>query len=342
MPSFARSSQNALCWPKRTLQERQRDTMRMLDQRRAYLARPVDGLAEKPLFSDKRQEYGTSWQEAWPEDIRYTKRKQRRRWLNCLCLMMALLVATILATLGFVDISLAKKRAFLWSAILDDLQDPISAMPDDVDWSLLRYAVPQAKPVPVELFVMARCPDALKCESVFEHVLSRVGNITQTQLTYIAQFEASEPDGTPKGNPVCKHGPLECAAARQQLCVKHHYPQISTWYRFVRCQNRYPADIGRAWVAEMCASSIGIRYTGQLRRCAEGAQGHELLRASALRAKKLNIKTSWTISIAEQPRCVHDGKWRDCPGGHSVQDFVRDICHAYNGTDVPPACLDYA
>ena len=42
--------------------------------------------------------------------------------------------------------------------------------------------------VPVELGVMSRCPDALLCENVFDHVLQRVPNKVDLTLRYIAKY----------------------------------------------------------------------------------------------------------------------------------------------------------
>ena len=42
--------------------------------------------------------------------------------------------------------------------------------------------------VPVELGVMSRCPDALICEGLFNHVLQRVSNKVDLTLRYIAKY----------------------------------------------------------------------------------------------------------------------------------------------------------
>lgn len=43
------------------------------------------------------------------------------------------------------------------------------------------------KKVPVTLGVMSRCPDALLCESVFDHVLKKVGDKVDLSLTFIGK-----------------------------------------------------------------------------------------------------------------------------------------------------------
>ena len=42
--------------------------------------------------------------------------------------------------------------------------------------------------VPVELGVMSRCPDALLCENVFDHVLQSVPDKVDLTLRYIAKY----------------------------------------------------------------------------------------------------------------------------------------------------------
>ena len=42
--------------------------------------------------------------------------------------------------------------------------------------------------VPVTLGVMSACPDAILCESVFEHVLQRVADKVDLTLTFIGRY----------------------------------------------------------------------------------------------------------------------------------------------------------
>ena len=38
--------------------------------------------------------------------------------------------------------------------------------------------------------------------------------------------------------------------------------------------------------------------------------------------------------------CIRDGGiWYNCTGTGTVEEFVRQICDAYTGTDLPDACL---
>ncbi|CAG8754226.1 890_t:CDS:2, partial [Acaulospora morrowiae] len=59
--------------------------------------------------------------------------------------------------------------------------------------------------IPVELFVMSRCPDAVMCESVLSDVLKQVNEISNFTTNYIATLDDSAPYGA-----YCKHANIEC------------------------------------------------------------------------------------------------------------------------------------
>ena len=41
-------------------------------------------------------------------------------------------------------------------------------------------------------------------------------------------------------------------------------------------------------------------------------------------------------------KCIRDGgSWYSCPGGYRVEDFVKEICQSYVGTQPPEACLPH-
>ncbi|CAG8692234.1 1646_t:CDS:2, partial [Cetraspora pellucida] len=59
--------------------------------------------------------------------------------------------------------------------------------------------------VPVQLFVMSRCPDAVACESVFGEVLKQTNDITIITTNYVAKLNDSATYGA-----TCKHEDIEC------------------------------------------------------------------------------------------------------------------------------------
>jgi len=187
--------------------------------------------------------------------------------------------------------------------------------------------------VPVQLGVMSRCPDALLCESVFNTVRDKVRDKIDLSLVYIAKLNQSEPDF----GITCLHGPEECAGNVQQLCVAK-YATKEQWWDFVQCQNFAGREnIGKPEVALRCAQVAQIDWeTSGAGNCAgldgsgKNSEGVQLLHDSVRLMQGLEITKSCTIVINGSKVCVHDGTWKDCVNGHTVDDFVRQINEAYD------------
>ncbi|KAI1305559.1 hypothetical protein EDD11_004944 [Mortierella claussenii] len=159
------------------------------------------------------------------------------------------------------------------------------------------FSASSKAPVDVTLFVMSRCPDAVKCEGVFSKVfqaenlptvnpsLSFIGSINRSSKT---SFSTSE-DGT---TVTCKHGPLECAGNTQQLCFKKYFPDHEIWVPFVVAMNslafhrigdpEYAREIGEKVLYE---GGQNIFYTyheadhllEKVDDCSKGQEGFDLL-----------------------------------------------------------------
>ncbi|KAF8640068.1 hypothetical protein AX17_001309 [Amanita inopinata Kibby_2008] len=187
--------------------------------------------------------------------------------------------------------------------------------------------------VPVELGVMSRCPDALLCENIFNHVLQKVSNKVQLSLRYIAKIDPSDLDFGVR----CMHGPQECAGNVQQLCVAK-YASPGSWWEFIRCQNyQGRGKVGQPEPALKCAIAAKIDWESSgASQCAgpdgsgKGAEGIRLLQEDVILSQKLGIRKSCTIIVNGEKVCVHDGTWKECENGHSVGDFVRQINNAYD------------
>lgn len=62
----------------------------------------------------------------------------------------------------------------------------------------------------------------------------------------------------------------------------------------------------------------------------EEGKGEDLLRGSIERSKDAGVVYSCTVRLDDKVRCIRDGgEWRDCEGGSSVDDLVRDVNEAY-------------
>ncbi|KAG5652425.1 hypothetical protein H0H81_005021 [Sphagnurus paluster] len=133
------------------------------------------------------------------------------------------------------------------------------------------------------------------------------------------------------------HGVEECAGNVQQLCVAK-YESSSVWWEFVQCQNyEGRSKIGNPDLALKCASAVGIDWeNSNSGRCAgldgsgKGPEGVTLLKESVRLGQKLGVKSSCTVLISGRKVCVHDGTWKECENGHSVNDFVRQINQEYD------------
>ncbi|KAF8929760.1 hypothetical protein EDD21DRAFT_374369 [Dissophora ornata] len=215
-------------------------------------------------------------------------------------------------------------------------------------------------PVDVTLFVMSRCPDAMKCEYVFSQVfqtenlppvkplLSYIGSIHRTTIATPSSPHADAATGaltfttstTTTTSVTCKHGPLECAGNIQQLCFKKYFPDHKVWVPFVVTMNSLqPTRIGDPKYAREVAEKVLGSITkeegksevplDQVDECAKGEEGFELLVESVQYTIDHGIGTSCTMFIDNKKRCVVDGGfWRDCPEGSMVSDFVRSIQEA--------------
>lgn len=184
--------------------------------------------------------------------------------------------------------------------------------------------------VPVVLGVMSRCPDALLCESVWDHVLQRVGDKVNISLSFIARLNPSdEAYGV-----TCMHGVEECAGNVHELCVAKYHP-TSEWWSFLQCENYQGSDgVGLPETAAKCAEAAGFEWENdKAHQCAgdngQGLEGAQLLQESVATTLQLGIKKSCTIIINGKQVCIHDGTWYECEGGHTPADFIRQINEEY-------------
>lgn len=63
----------------------------------------------------------------------------------------------------------------------------------------------------------------------------------------------------------------------------------------------------------------------ELQSCINGKEGIKLLKKSIKKSAKLNVTKSCTILIEGKQTCIHDGEWKDCPGGHEPGDFADQV-----------------
>ncbi|KAI9480143.1 hypothetical protein BX667DRAFT_522734 [Coemansia mojavensis] len=156
----------------------------------------------------------------------------------------------------------------------------------------------------VELFVMSRCPDAIKVERVFDGVVPQVYSIMDLQLNFIGQLDPHSTYGVK-----CKHGNDECRGNIDQLCALAHNKDLAMFWQFLSCLNKNPRMIGRGEEALKCASLAGLDsafYT-----CVSSGEGRQLLEQSVENSQFIGVNTSATVFINGKPRCVEDAGWRE-------------------------------
>ncbi|KAM0746153.1 hypothetical protein T439DRAFT_319485 [Meredithblackwellia eburnea MCA 4105] len=183
--------------------------------------------------------------------------------------------------------------------------------------------------VPVALGVMSKCPDAALCESVWDKVLDSVGGLVDLELIYIGKANKSAEYGV-----TCMHGDSECVGNIQQLCAYEQWRGVSgdvkpwaDWWAFIQCLNYGSRSaIGDLETAKQCSKVVGhADWDKEVQPCVDSPHGRSLLLNSITRAQTLNITKSCTVIIDGKQVCIHDSTWKECPNGHEVADFAKQV-----------------
>ncbi|EXX75002.1 hypothetical protein RhiirA5_352525 [Rhizophagus irregularis] len=178
--------------------------------------------------------------------------------------------------------------------------------------------------IPVELFVMSRCPDAVACEEVMADVVKEVNDISTFKTNYIATLNSSATYGA-----TCKHGDLECNGNIQELCFQEVNSNQLTFFNYLMCIHRSFDRIGSHEWAKQCSEEVGQDYD-PIDKCVNSDTGLNLFIKSVQKSKANQANVSCTIFIDGHKRCIRDGgDWYDCPDGNSDKDFVKSIKNAY-------------
>lgn len=196
--------------------------------------------------------------------------------------------------------------------------------------SLLNLLGILQKPVEVEFFVMSRCPDAMKCLSVFLPALLQLSSIVNFTISHIAR------ETTPHEFS-CMHGINECIGNKQQLCVQNTYSQ-TILFKYLQCQSKQFVIIPHN--GERCAREISesaMNWT-VVQSCVTSNKGNELFRHSVQRTHLASVKKSCTIYLNGKFWCMHDRYWSNCHEGHGKSNFIQAICSRYHGNNKPNEC----
>lgn len=189
--------------------------------------------------------------------------------------------------------------------------------------------------VPLEAHIMSKCPDAKDC--LHDMILPAMQNVSHKvdfKLSYIGTVTDHD-DGV-----VCKHGQEECLGNIIELCATKLYPDPKMYLGFAMCLTKQYKDIPKRSLIEDCALEHGMSME-RINSCAvqdDGSLSVDMLKSSFNRSAEAGVTKSCTVRLNGQVRCIRDdGEWKDCEGGSTAQDLVRDIM---NLTSVPQHVLN--
>jgi hypothetical protein len=135
----------------------------------------------------------------------------------------------------------------------------------------------------LDLFVMSQCPYGVRTVDAMEEVLKNFGNDSK-KMAFELNYVGNERDG----KLVSMHGQAEVDENIRQLCAQKHYAKGFKFMEYVLCRNKDYRN--PEW--EPCATG-GIS-AAVIKKCSEGQEGQDLLRASFEKANALGISGSPT------------------------------------------------
>ena len=141
---------------------------------------------------------------------------------------------------------------------------------------------------------------------------------------------------------MCKHGELECAGDKQQLCVYAH-AKDAAFLQFLQCQNQNVSSIGEVNRADTCLSTLDIlpSTARKARQCFTTSEGDQLLRNNVHKTQQDGVTSSCTIWIDGSSDCLTESKAKiDCDDA-GCGDLARTICQRFFETHkyLPHECL---
>lgn len=175
--------------------------------------------------------------------------------------------------------------------------------------------------IPLEAHIMSKCPDARDClRDLVVPAMEKVFKVVDFRLSYIGSIDSSD-------NLHCMHGQTECLGNMLGLCAAELYSDdVKISLGFSTCMIMKYHEIPGAALVKECAMEHGVDFD-KLNDCvSEEGKGLDLLEASIRRSEAAGVKKSCTVRVGDEKWCVRDGgEWKDCEGGHQVDDLVGEI-----------------
>ena len=148
--------------------------------------------------------------------------------------------------------------------------------------------------------------------------------------SHLMLFSPTDNDGVE-----CKHGPQECMGNILELCAASLYPDPKIYLGFAMCLANNYDYIPQRSLVESCTLEHGMDFSS-LNECAvrdDGGFALGMLRDSVRRSTNAGVTNSCTVRLNNEIYCVRDdGKWKNCPNGHGVNDLVIAIEKLYRSS----------
>nr|OQO24904.1 hypothetical protein B0A51_04763 [Rachicladosporium sp. CCFEE 5018] len=184
-------------------------------------------------------------------------------------------------------------------------------------------AVYHSGKVPLEAFIMSKCPDAKDClHDMILPAMQKISRKVDFKLTYIGSLTDHD-DGV-----VCKHGQEECLGNIIELCAASLYPDPKAYLGFTMCMTNQYSNIPSKDLVEECALEHGMSFD-KINECTtkdDGAFSADMLRSSFNRTKEMGVQKSCTVMVDKEVFCIRDGgEWTQCKNGSTAVDLVREV-----------------
>ncbi|KAK6428054.1 hypothetical protein LTR95_015806 [Oleoguttula sp. CCFEE 5521] len=184
-------------------------------------------------------------------------------------------------------------------------------------------AVYHSGKVPLEAFIMSKCPDAKDClHDMILPAMQKISRKVDFKLSYIGSLTDHD-DGV-----VCKHGQEECLGNIIELCAASLYPDPKAYLGFAMCMTNQYSDIPSKDLVEECALEHGMSFN-KINECTtkdDGGFSADMLRSSFNRTKEMGVQKSCTVMVNKEVFCIRDGgEWSQCKNGSTAVDLVREV-----------------
>lgn len=180
------------------------------------------------------------------------------------------------------------------------------------------------KEASIDVFIMSQCPYGVDAAKMFTEFNKEMGGQVKINFEYIVSEE--------NGKFESLHGENEVKGNIQQLCVKNKYP--NKFFDFLDCQNKDPQNIPQN--GDQCAKEVSIDVEA-FKKCVDGDEGTQFLRASMEKSKAKSVSGSPTIYIGSEqymgPRSKDSLKLHLCKNALKGQSLCKSVPDCYNEMD---------